>query len=386
VARSALPSAKAAPPSPTAFGRPSICVRRSNLKATLPPQALQRACGSRSCYHSSPTTLRGERLPIVSTVSIGSITSPGSRQPPRMSVMRNRGDNFDLKQVKPSRALRDTTLFLPALTCGLFQQVLGRRCAVRSRHGPRGMRARRRAPRARGAGSSAAGRLVAASASETPKRCAQGREGAGGASPRLRRRPTARQKHVNPTGWLCSGPSEQAALHHLEAVGLQGREQEEQPISDVARDSSVERNPACRSGFSIEAPRGHMRRGTPPRRAGQRLNSSRVRLVTSRNSWGRDCISQNVQWRLVVPLSWGHVYHNRETSMVDGECPPVHLRCVGEGKRLLWASSRQIALRVERGLPCFVIAAVTSPDTPPVAVFARVPICPGFHAGRAASA
>jgi hypothetical protein len=64
---------------------------------------------------------------------------------------------------------------------------------------------------------------------------------------------------VNPLIGFALTHAEQASLDHLEAVGLQVREQEEQPIFGGRQGTVlVHAKLTGSAGFPIQAPRGHM--------------------------------------------------------------------------------------------------------------------------------
>jgi hypothetical protein len=69
-----------------------------------------------------------------------------------------------------------------------------------------------------------------------------------------------REEDVNPLIRFALAHAKQPPLHHLERVGLEGGEQEEQPIFRRRQGAGlVHGKPAGGAGFPIEAPRGHMR-------------------------------------------------------------------------------------------------------------------------------
>ncbi len=65
---------------------------------------------------------------------------------------------------------------------------------------------------------------------------------------------------MNPLIGFTLPHAEQASLHHLECIGLEVGEQEEQPIFWRRQGAVlVHAKPTCGPGFPIEAPRCHMR-------------------------------------------------------------------------------------------------------------------------------
>src|SRR5438128_475092 len=114
-------------------------------------------------------------------------------------------------------------LFLAAITPRLFSSVLGADDApFGAVMGKRGDAGAALDAAATGAGSSASGATtVAASASETPSRCGQGREGAGRGIPEgAQRCQQHRQKDMNPLIGFALAHAEQTSLDHLECVGF----------------------------------------------------------------------------------------------------------------------------------------------------------------------
>src|SRR5256885_1295580 len=111
------------------------------------------------------------------------------------------------------------------------------------------------------AGSSACGvTTVAASASVTPRRCARAvRERAGASAEGAEGRKQDRQEDVDPLMRFALAHAKQASLEHLERVGLQVGQDEEQPIF-WRREGTVfiHAKLASGPGFPIEAPRRHM--------------------------------------------------------------------------------------------------------------------------------
>src|SRR5439155_27214109 len=99
-------------------------------------------------------------------------------------------------------------LFLAAITPRLFSSVLGADDApFGAVMGTRGDAGAALDAAATGAGSSASGATtVAASASETPSRCARAVRERAGASPRVRSAASSTGKRTWTTDWLCSGP------------------------------------------------------------------------------------------------------------------------------------------------------------------------------------
>jgi hypothetical protein len=64
---------------------------------------------------------------------------------------------------------------------------------------------------------------------------------------------------MNPLIGFTLPHAEQASLHHLQGIGLQVSQQEEEPIFwRRQRAILVHTKPARRPGFPIETPRGHM--------------------------------------------------------------------------------------------------------------------------------
>src|SRR3954467_10615653 len=94
--------------------------------------------------------------------------------------------------------------------------------------------------------------------SETANRCARAVRERAGASPRPRS--AASKAGSRTTGWLCAlAHAEQPPLDHLDGVGLQVGEQEEQPIfRRCQRAGPVHGEPTGGPRFPIEAPRRHM--------------------------------------------------------------------------------------------------------------------------------
>src|SRR5262245_16248433 len=65
---------------------------------------------------------------------------------------------------------------------------------------------------------------------------------------------------MDPLMGFALAPAEQAPLHHWEAVGLQGSEQEEQPVfGRWVGAVLVHAQSACGPGCAIKAPLSHMR-------------------------------------------------------------------------------------------------------------------------------
>ena len=65
---------------------------------------------------------------------------------------------------------------------------------------------------------------------------------------------------MDPLVGLALAHTEQAPVHHLEGIGLEGDQNEEQAIFRAwERTVLVDREPAGDPGFLIEAPRGQMR-------------------------------------------------------------------------------------------------------------------------------
>jgi hypothetical protein len=65
---------------------------------------------------------------------------------------------------------------------------------------------------------------------------------------------------VNPLIGFALAHAEQAPLHHLERIGFEVGEQEEQPVFRCRQGTVlIDGKPAGSPGFPIEASRGHMR-------------------------------------------------------------------------------------------------------------------------------
>ena len=88
----------------------------------------------------------------------------------------------------------------------------------------------------------------------------QGRQGASrGIAEGAQRRQQRGQEHVDPLIRFALDHPEQAPVHHLERIGFQRGEQEEQPIFRRRQGAIfVHGKLADRPGFPIKAPRGHM--------------------------------------------------------------------------------------------------------------------------------
>jgi hypothetical protein len=132
--------------------------------------------------------------------------------------------------------------FLAALTRGLCRRGLGADDApLRPVMGTRGETGATAGTATTGAGASSRGTTTVAAASETPSRCTSAASERVGASPRVR-------------------SAAQASLDHLERGGLEGGEQEEQPIFRCRQGAVlVHGTLAGRPGFPIQAPRRHRR-------------------------------------------------------------------------------------------------------------------------------
>jgi hypothetical protein len=146
---------------------------------------------------------------------------------------------------------------LAALTRGLFNRVWGADDpSFRPVMGTRGA-----SGVATSAGSSSNESTTEAAASEAPSRWARAVRERAGASPRVRRAASSGgQEDMAPLIGFALAHAEQAALHHLEAVGLQVSEQEEQPVFGRREGTVlVYAKSACGPGFAIKAPPSHMR-------------------------------------------------------------------------------------------------------------------------------
>src|SRR5262249_31483367 len=153
--------------------------------------------------------------------------------------------------------------FLAALTRGLCSRVLGADDpSFRPIMGTRGDSGVATGAATTGADSSSNEPTTeAASASETPSCWARTvRERVGSIAEGAQGRQQCGQQDVNPLVRFALAHAAQAALHHLEAVGLQVREQEEQPVFG-SREGAVlvDAKSAGGPGLPIEAPRRHMR-------------------------------------------------------------------------------------------------------------------------------
>ena len=163
--------------------------------------------------------------------------------------------------------------FLAAITIGLFSRVLGAddapsRCRHGQKGGPHG--AAVTGDSTTGAGASASGvTTAAASATVTPSRCARAARERAGVSPRRAQGSLqSRQQDVNPLIGLALAHAEQASLDHLEAVGLEVREQEEQAILGRGQGAVfVDAKLAGGAGFAIESPQRHVGLEGRPQRA-----------------------------------------------------------------------------------------------------------------------
>jgi len=137
---------------------------------------------------------------------------------------------------------------------------------------------------------------------------------------------------MNPLIGFALHHAEQPALHHLERIGLQVGEQEEQPIL------------GCRQGTVLYTVNWRAVRGLPSRRQAaicawnaaskggtSYWNSSSVMLVKSRNSVGRDCISVNRKPAMErascysIVLSEAHHIINRDKLSSVPEAPRVSI-------------------------------------------------------------
>src|SRR5713101_1925990 len=89
----------------------------------------------------------------------------------------------------------------------------------------------------------------------------EGRQGAGGGiAEGAERRQECREEPVNPLIRFALAHAKQAPLHHLEGIGFQVDQNEEQPIFGCRQGAVlVDRKPAGGPRFPVEAPRRHMR-------------------------------------------------------------------------------------------------------------------------------
>ena len=94
---------------------------------------------------------------------------------------------------------------------------------------------------------------------------------------------------MNPLIGLALAHAEQAPLDDLERIGLERGEEEEQPIfRGRQRAVLIDGKLACRPGFPIEAPRGHMRveRGLKGRDEALKLIEGHARQIQALHGAG----------------------------------------------------------------------------------------------------
>ena len=141
----------------------------------------------------------------------------------------------------------------------------------------------------------------------------QGRQGAGGGiAEGAQRRQQRGQEDVNPLIGFALAHAEQASLHHLEGVGLQVGEDEEQPIFRCRQGAVlVHGKLAGGPGFPIEAPRRHMRleRGLEGRDQLLKLVEGQAGEIQELRGAGLHVGEPyNAPW-VVPPVMGGAVYH-----------------------------------------------------------------------------
>ena len=116
--------------------------------------------------------------------------------------------------------------FLAAITARLLSRILGALDApfgaIMAKRGEAGTGTAAAGGRSDGGGNPSVGStMAAASASATPRRCRQLRQGPGRGIPqRAQRRPQDHQEGMNPLMGFALAHPEQPPLHHLEGIGL----------------------------------------------------------------------------------------------------------------------------------------------------------------------
>jgi hypothetical protein len=206
--------------------------------------------------------------------------------------------------------LHGVSVVLAAGTLLLVSRVLGAdEASFRPGMGTRGASGMATGAGTTGAGSSAKEPMTGAAAtSETPRRWARARRARAGAAPRGRRagRSPGRRPWSHCWAFLCRLPHRRPCTP-WEGVGLQRREEEEQPSCRRPEGAVVVHAPrAGGPGFPIEAPRRHRR--------------------LERCCAGRDQELQRVKGQAgAIQALWGAILHVGEPSMRHRWCRLLYL-------------------------------------------------------------